>query len=197
MGTGSPLTLPDAEVSYRPRFLSGSEADRTLAYLRANLRWRSLTIRMRGREVRSPRLSAWYGDPGIRYTYSGLTLEARGWDPMLEGLRDRLERELGLRFNGVLANYYRNGQDSMGWHADNEPELGPEPVIASLSLGETRRFLMKHRRRGERIALELEHGSLLLMTGPTQKWWRHAVPKTVRPVGVRLNLTFRQVQATG
>jgi alkylated DNA repair dioxygenase AlkB len=140
-----------------------------------------------------PRLSAWYGDAGAVYTYSGLRLEPLPWTPVLLEIKQATERLSGTRFNSVLLNLYRDGQDSMGWHSDDEPELGPEPVIASVSLGALRRFVFQHKKRRWRIALDLEPGSVLLMAGATQHHWRHALPKTRRPVAPRINLTFRTI----
>lgn len=139
-------------------------------------------------------MSCWIGDSGACYRYSGVRHEPVPWPEVLQPLRDRLIRETGIRFNSVLANLYRNGHDCMGWHSDDEPELGKQPVIASLSLGATRRFVFKHRREPARkLALELPHGSLLVMHGDTQATWRHALPRTRKPVGPRINLTFRRI----
>jgi alkylated DNA repair dioxygenase AlkB len=166
------------------------------AALEAELPWRQETIRMGAREVLQPRLSAWLGDPDARYTYSRRTFEPEPWTPTLSALRDRLNGESEVPFNSVLANLYRDGQDSMGWHADKEPELGPNPLIASLSLGGTRRFLLRHRRKSVAgVDLDLDDGSLLWMSGTTQHYWRHSVPKTRRPVAPRINLTFRRIQS--
>ncbi len=148
---------------------------------------------MFGRRIAIPRLTAWHGDPGAVYTYSGLRNEPRPWTPALAELRARLADRLGVRFTSVLLNWYRSGADGMSWHADDEPELGSEPTIASLSLGATRRFELKHRADGERIAVPLDHGSLLVMTGETQHCWLHRVPKQPRIAGGRINLTFRVV----
>ncbi len=159
---------------------------------------RAETIRVFGRDVATPRLTSWHGDPGCAYAYSGRTFAPSPWTPELGDLRERLDRETGTRFNSVLANLYRDGADSMGAHADDEPELGPrrdDVRIASISLGAPRRFVLLPRRPswGSRRVLSLGEGSLLLMGGTTQQRYRHAVPKTQRPVGVRLNLTFRVV----
>lgn len=166
------------------------------AALRDTIAWEQHRIRLFGRAIDAPRLSAWHADPGCDYRYSGLQLAARPLPPLLEDLRLRIAALTGLRFDSVLLNRYRDGNDSMGWHADDERELGPAPVIASLSLGATRRFLL--RRRGDarqRLALELPAGSLLLMEPPLQANWLHAVPKTRRPVGERINLTWRQIRS--
>lgn len=182
---------------YDPAFLPPGAADALLAALLEEVRWEQHHVRIAGKRIPSPRLSAWYGEPGVEYRYSGTTYRAEGWTPALEALRARLEHETGSRFDSVLVNRYRSGTDSMGWHADDEPELGPRPVIASVSLGATRRFSLKHRTRKDldSVRLDLTHGSLLLMSGDTQSHWRHAVPKTARPVGERVNLTYRRIAA--
>ncbi len=150
---------------------------------------------MFGRPVRVPRLVAWHGDPVAVYTYSGTEHRPLPWTPVLVRVRRRVEALTGHEFNAVLLNLYRDGRDGMGWHSDDEPELGPEPVVASASFGATRRFCLRHRRRREsRLDLPLGHGSLLLMHGATQRHWLHAVPKTRAPVGPRVNLTFRTVR---
>lgn len=150
---------------------------------------------MYGRPVRVPRLVAWHGDPAAVYTYSGTEHLPRPWTPALERVRRRAEALTGHAFNAVLLNLYRDGRDGMGWHADDEPELGPEPVVASASFGATRRFCLRHRRRRDlKLDVPLGHGSLLLMHGATQRHWLHAVPKTRQPVGARINLTFRRVR---
>jgi len=149
---------------------------------------------MFGRELRQPRLTAWYGDPGTHYRYSGLELTPKMWHPLLADLRVRLEQTLDVTFNSVLANAYRNGQDSMGWHSDNEPELGECPTIASVSLGANRRFSLRPKASGPSHSMVLENGSLLIMQGDCQARWKHALPKTAKPVGLRINLTFREIR---
>ena len=193
-----PILLPQADLLFDPNFLPESEAGTLCAQLTAEVAWEQRAIRMFGRELPQPRLTAWHGDPAARYTYSGLTWEPRPWTPALLDLRQRVAAATGARFNSVLLNYYRDGRDSMGWHADDEPELGPSPVIASLSLGATRRFRLrpigpKAGALAQPLGLDLPNGSLLLMRGPTQHCWQHALPKTARPTGPRLNLTFRWV----
>ena len=178
-------------------WLPPPEADRLLDRLMSSLPLRQETIQIFGRPVNQPRLSAWIGDPGASYSYSGRTFAPEPWVPELIALRQRLGEALGQDFNSVLCNLYRSGQDSMGWHADNEPELGPDPRIASVSLGGTRRFVLRHRKRqAPAVELGLSHGSLLVMEGTTQHHWRHAVPKTARDVKPRLNLTFRTILGT-
>ena len=145
-----------------------------------------------GRSIQIPRLSAWYGTAG--YRYSGIMHALQPLTEELQELQAVVEDLAGLSFNGVLLNLYRDGQDSVGWHADNEPGLSPEPVIASLSLGAVRRFQLKHRTdRTGRVTLDLPHGSCLIMRGKTQQCWLHQLPKTRAPVGPRINLTFRRM----
>jgi alkylated DNA repair dioxygenase AlkB len=185
---------------YLPRFLPEREADRVLERLWRELDWSQREIKLFGRRLMQPRLIAWYGEPDAFYSYSGLTLAPMPWHPLLHRLKTRVEEFTGSRFDSVLANAYRDGRDSMGWHSDDEKELGPEPVIASLSFGAPRRFLLRPRTRpaGERggtIALSLAHGSMLLMRGASQQRFRHSLPRTERPVGLRINLTYRRVGA--
>jgi alkylated DNA repair dioxygenase AlkB len=175
-------------------WLEGASSDALLRTLEASIPWTQHHIRLFGRSVASPRLSCWIGDPGMAYTYSGARFEPHPWPGALAALRDAVSDAAGVRFNSVLANLYRDGRDGMGWHSDDEPELGPQPVIASVSLGATRRFAFKHRTRpGVGLTLPLTAGSLLVMAGDTQRHYRHAVPKTTRPVGPRINLTFRTI----
>ncbi|QDH71880.1 alpha-ketoglutarate-dependent dioxygenase AlkB [Lysobacter alkalisoli] len=177
-----------------PEWLSRRDAEALFHQLRDGIAWEVHRIRLFGRMHASPRLSCWIGDAGARYRYSGTLFEPHPWPEALLSVRARLRRELGVDFNSVLANLYRDGRDAMGWHSDDEPELGPEPVIASVSLGATRRFLLKHRIRPDaRLTLELPPGSLLVMSGPTQRHCQHALPRTQRMVGERINLTFRRV----
>lgn len=194
---GPPLDLPDCEVLHWPAAFEVSEATRLQAALRQGIDWRDEEIIMFGRRLPVPRRVAWHGDPGASYTYSGTLHVPQPWTPELTSIRDLVQQLSGASFNAVLLNLYRDGRDGMGWHADDEPELGPNPVIASVSLGATRRFCLRHRRRRDlRVDLPLAHGSLLVMSGPTQHHWVHALPKTTVPVGERINLTFRQVALT-
>lgn len=190
-----PLSLPDARLAFDPHWLPIAEADALLAALRDGLPWEVHRIRLFGREHPSPRLSCWIGDPGASYRYSGSRFEPHPWPLVLVPVRERLVEALGVGFNSVLANCYRDGRDAMGWHGDNEPELGPEPVIASVSLGAPRRFVLRHRADpGRKLAVVLPHGSLLVMAGSTQRHYRHALPRTARPVDARINLTFRRIE---
>ncbi|MGB7904534.1 MAG: alpha-ketoglutarate-dependent dioxygenase AlkB [Steroidobacteraceae bacterium] len=184
--------LPDAEVRLWPQALSPDEADGWFSALRSRIDWQQEEILIFGERRRVPRLVAWYGDPGTTYTYSGTAHEPLPWTVELQSIRARVEAVSGYRYNSVLLNRYRDGRDGMGWHADDEPELGLNPVIASVSLGATRRFCLRHRRHKDRkLDLLLPHGSLLCMGGTTQHHWVHALPKTRLPVGERINLTFR------
>lgn len=190
-----PVPIEDGEISLYPNWLDDTEAHALLPRLQKTLAWEQSSIRMQGREVRIPRLNAWYGDPGCEYQYSGYQLPLNDWTPELQRLRQKLEGDTGARFNSVLANWYRDGNDSVSWHSDDEPELGRNPVIASISLGATRRFSLKHRtlKQEPPVNLELVSGSLLLMAGCTQHNWKHSLPKTRKSTSARINLTFRHV----
>ncbi|MBE7376602.1 alpha-ketoglutarate-dependent dioxygenase AlkB [Pseudomonas sp. AL-54] len=188
------IDLIDAELRYLPHWLDRTTADVWLRRLIDETPWEQPQVRLYGRTLAVPRLVAWYGDAAARYRYSGLLHEPRPWTPLLEEIRRRLQVEVDGRFNGVLLNLYRDGQDAMGWHSDDEPELGREPLLASLSLGAVRRFDLR-RKGGSRIehSLELGHGSLLVMSGATQHHWQHQIPRTRRAPMPRLNLTFRLI----
>ena len=187
------VELPDAEVGYRAEFFAPDEEPALFDALRAEIRWSRHRVRIRGREIDCPRLSGWEGD--ATYAYSGITLRPAPWTPRVTAVRRRIEAATGERFNSVLANLYRDGSDRLGWHADDEPELGPAPVIASASFGAPRRFLLRPKRGGASVPVVLEPGSLLVMRGPTQRNWLHSVPPTRRSVGPRINLTFRRILA--
>lgn len=190
-----PLNLADAELSYRAQWLSAACADAWFKQLRDEIAWEQPLLHIHGRDVRVPRLLAWYGDPEARYRYSGLTHQPLPWTPLLSEIRQQVEQAVGQRLNGVLLNYYRDGQDSMGWHSDDEIELGRNPLVASLNLGGARRFDLR-RKGATRIehSMTLEHGSLLVMAGATQHHWQHQVAKTRAPVAPRINLTFRLIR---
>jgi alkylated DNA repair dioxygenase AlkB len=193
------LPLADADVRYVASWLNPDEADALFECLLHDIPWERHRFLMFGREVDAPRLSCWIGDADASYVYSRTRFEPRPWTSSLIALRDRVEAFCGARFNSVLANLYRDGHDSMGWHSDDEPELGPHPVIASVSLGAERRFRLKRKSaRGERVSplgLPLAHGSLLYMAGGTQRHYQHDVPKLTGAVGARINLTFRFIYA--
>ena len=187
--------LEGADLEYLPGFLSPGHANDLWAGLLARAPWQQPVVQLFGRTFRSPRLAAWYGDTGAVYRYSGLVNEPLPWLPSLAALRRQIERRLGQTFNSVLLNFYRDGADSMGWHRDQEPELGENPTIVSISLGGIRRFVLQHSQQADMTRLELrpEHGSLLLMCGATQHFWRHCLPKTRKVVAPRVNLTFRRI----
>ena len=194
------IALDGADVTFDPGWLMPDEADVLFAALAATIPWETHRIRLFGRELASPRLSCWIGDAGALYTYARTRFEPRAWPPALALLRARIEAACDARFNSVLANFYRDGNDSMGWHSDDEPELGAQPVIASLSLGAERGFRLRRRLpRGVRAApadscrLRLPHGSLLRMAGGTQRLYRHDVPKDRAVRSARINLTFRWI----
>lgn len=188
--------LPDADVRHLAGWLPAVQADALHATLLEGIPWETHRIRMFGRWVDSPRLSCWMGDADARYRYSGADFLPHPWPAVLLPLRDRLQEALGTRFNSVLLNRYRSGADSMGWHSDDEPELGPQPVIASLSLGAARRFLLRRRDRpAVKREFLLAEGDLFVMAGSTQTHYQHALPKSLRVHGERINLTFRWILA--
>jgi len=189
------ISMPDADVSYLGRLQLAEPDTQILQRLLIEIPWRCEEIAMWGRRMPQPRLTAWYGDAGSRYAYSGIALNPLPWTPILSDIKARIEAAVGSPFNSVLLNYYRDHCDSVGFHSDDEPELGERPVIASLSLGAVRTFVLKHKRSRavQPVHLRLASGSLLLMKGDTQRHWRHGVPKANLPCGPRVNLTFRMI----
>ena len=189
------LPVPDADILYARHFDPGQSAETLLQELIETTPWKSESIVLWGKTYAQPRLSAWYGDDESHYTYSGLTLAPLPWTATLLRVKQRVEHLTAARFNSVLLNYYRNGQDSMGLHSDDEPELGSQPVIASLSVGAERTFILRHKtkRNLKPLRMALASGSLLLMQGETQKHWKHGIEKEKSPCGPRINLTFRRI----
>lgn len=177
---------------FYPDFLTVVEADRAFTEVLDTTAWEEQTLTIFGKRVREPRLSAWVSD-GVSYTYSRSTRHPIGWTPALSAIRSRCEEVAATQFNGVLANYYRDGNDHMGWHADDEPANGPAPIIASVSLGATRRFDFRHNETKEVVSIELTHGSLLVMSQQSQHMWKHRIAKTTKIKSPRVNLTFRFV----
>lgn len=175
-------------IDYYPDWVD--DADQLFKLLWEEIAWEQHTIKLYGRAVLTPRLTAWMGDGP--YRYSGIVNEPTAWPRALVERRERLQDELGVEFNSCLVNLYRDGADSMGYHSDNEPELGAQPTIASISLGDRRRFVLRHRSTGERWSWDLGHGDLLVMRDESQSNYAHAIPKTSRQVGPRMNLTFRR-----
>ena len=187
------LTLDDADLRLWRQVALGHDYDELMQRLIDETRWRQERITVYGKPYLQPRLSAWHGD--LSYRYSGIRLDPLPWTPLLQQLRRRVESLTGLEFNSVLLNYYRDQNDSMGMHSDDERELGEQPAIASLSLGETRDLVLKHRTRKDlkTVKMPLAAGSLLLMQGHTQQYWRHGINRLRRPCGARINLTFRKI----
>ncbi len=187
-------TTAPACVTHTTGWLDPVEADDLFATLTTGIPWEQKTIRMYGHETPVPRLTCWFGDAA--YAYSGTENVAHAWLPELEALRTRLEDETGAQFNSCLANVYRGGRDSVSWHSDDEPELGVNPTIASVSLGDTRDFRLRDEASRAVSTVPLGHGDLLVMRGESQSRFRHSIPKRAH-AGTRVNLTFRYYAAAG
>ena len=191
----SEFDIPDAEVFLYPSLLSYHEADQLFDTLKKNIIWEKQKIKLYGEFHDVPRLTAWYGDPNKSYIYSGIKLKTKPWNAALLKIREKIEKISKTKFNSVLLNLYRSGADSVSWHSDDEPELGQNPIIGSLSLGETRQFQMKHKYDHDlKQKILLQHGSFLLMSGKTQHNWLHQIPKRKNLKGERINLTFRVIK---
>ena len=189
-----PLQLsPDrqSEITFWPSWLGSTEADDLLAIAIDQVTWRQDNIHIAGKSIPIPRLQNWYGDPTTSYTYSRIKLQAVAFPPWMELLRRRVERQTGNCFNRALVNYYRDGRDSVDWHADDEASLGFEPLIASVSVGAERIFQLRHNKTQERVKINLPHGSLLLMGAGVQEHWQHSVAKVKQLDDPRVNFTFR------
>jgi alkylated DNA repair dioxygenase AlkB len=189
--------MPDADVSYLRDLVPEARREAVLSQLISDVPWRQENIVVWGKTYPQPRLTAWYGDPGCSYTYSGIKLTPIAWSDLLLEIKHLVDDAASVSFNSVLLNYYRDNHDSMGLHSDDEPELGATPIIASVSLGEERTLVMRHRldKKKEPVRLPLASGSLLLMKGDTQRYWKHGIEKETRRCGPRVNLTFRQIIA--
>jgi alkylated DNA repair dioxygenase AlkB len=186
------LDLEGADVVYHPAPDLGIDPDTLFQRLRNGIAWQQHSVRILDRVIPQPRLSSWHGE--VVHTYSTLAhlLVPERFDPLLDSVRAQVETLSGARFNSMLANLYRDGSDAIGWHSDDEPELGREPVIASVSFGAARRFDLRRRDDHARIArIVLDHGSVLIMRGGTQRNWQHAVARTKTHIAERINLTFR------
>ena len=182
------------ETVLYPDFISNQDADYYLEKLQKSLNWRHEPIRMFGKMVMQPRLTALYGDEDRPYGYSGISMIPHIWTDELKKLRKKLHDFTGVEFSHVLCNYYRDGQDSMGWHRDNEAVLGKNPSIASITFGVTRMFQIRHyETKVHKIEIPLTHGSLLMMSGESQHHWEHQIPKSKKVLGPRINLTFRKL----
>jgi alkylated DNA repair dioxygenase AlkB len=186
------LDLADAEISYFPFFFEKKEADYYFMELKNKIPWQQDDIKVFGKVYPQPRLTALFGNQGKPYSYSNINMQPHPWSPLLNSIKLQVENISKTTFTTVLLNYYRDGKDSNGWHADNEKELGNNPVIASVSFGAERNFQLKHNSNKQlKKSIMLEHGSVLLMKGETQHYWKHQIPKTAKPTAERINLTFR------
>lgn len=184
--------LPDAEITYYPAFFDLEQADGLFGKLKAGIPWQQDDITLFGKTHPQPRLTALFGNEGKPYSYSNIAMQPHRWNPILTFIKEAVEKASGVTFTTVLLNYYRDGKDSNGWHSDSEKELGSNPVIASVSFGAERFFHLRHNSDPDlKLKILLEHGSLLLMKGTTQHFWKHQIPKTAKPIGPRINLTFR------
>lgn len=184
--------VPDASIIYYPNFFSTEEATMLFDTLQKEIPWQQDDIKVYGKIYPQPRLTALFGNEGKSYSYSNITMHPYKWSPLLMSIKEKVEEATEVIYSTVLLNYYRDGKDSNGWHADNEKELGTNPIIASLSFGAERMFQLKHNAiPNQKINIPLAHGSLLVMKGTTQHFWKHQIPKTTKPIGPRINLTFR------
>jgi alkylated DNA repair dioxygenase AlkB len=191
---GEKLLMPDAEVIFYQSFFDINESNQLFSELYETTSWSQESTILFGKQVNLPRLTAWYGDIGKSYSYSKITMQPLLWNPVLINIKSKIESLSKMEFNSVLLNLYRDGKDSVAWHSDDEPELGKNPVIASVSFGANRRFMFKHKIQKElKYELELTNGSLLIMKGTTQHFWQHQIPKTSKLTQPRINLTFRQI----
>ena len=182
----------EGEAYLLTNFIDEISAQKLMSEIYDEVLWRDDKITMFGKTYPQARKVAWHGDPKVIYTYSGIKMVAPGWSSRLKQLTDKIHTTLGCQFNSALVNYYRDGKDHMSWHQDNEPELGDNPVIASLSLGASRDFFFKHR-DGDKLGLTLHSGDLLVMQGQTQTCWKHALPKRLRVQSPRMNITWRKI----
>jgi len=186
-------SIPDGNLSYDAGFYNKKEADKLYEILMSELALRQNDIVIFGKEYKTPRLEGFYSKNGERYGYSGRRMESIPFSPVLKTICNKIESKTSQKFNSVLINLYRDGQDSNGWHSDDENELGNNPFIASLSLGEARKIQFKHKSKGYKMEEILTHGSLMLMSGSLQTFWKHQIPKTKKKKEARLNLTFRNI----
>ena len=189
------IPIQDGILRLYPHLFLPAERENCLTQLKEGVKWKQEKIKLYGRTIPIPRLTAWFGDVGKTYMYSGITVEPEPWTPTLLKIKSRIEEVSDVRFNSVLLNYYRNERDSVSWHSDDEPELGKDPIIGSVSFGEVRTFQLKHKtNKSLRFSRDLPDGSYLEMAGSTQHHWLHQIPKRTRKIGPRINLTFRVIQ---
>ena len=192
------ISLPDADLQLFPQHFPIAVAEKLFLGLKNNIPWVQNRIKFYGKESLVPRLESWHGDKGMSYTYSGISMDAKPWTNELREIKSSIEPIAEITFNSVLINYYRDGKDRVAWHSDDEKELGINPVIASVSLGAERKFKFRHKKFKEnqlKHEVLLTNGSLLVMSGPTQHYWHHEIPRTARPIGPRINLTFRVIKS--
>lgn len=189
------LSMPDARVVIYRTLFSEKESDKLFHELLETIKWKQEFIKLYGKSISIPRLTAWYGNSDKSYTYSKIAMNPEPWNSTLLQIKSKIESLSEVEFNSVLLNLYRDGNDGVAWHSDDEPELGENPVIGSVSFGATRRFMFRHKYQKElRKQIELTHGSFLFMSDSTQHFWQHQVPKTSKPVASRINLTFRVIK---
>lgn len=188
------FSLPDAEIKFYPNFFDEAESNLMFENLFKEIKWRSDKIKLYGKEYALPRKTAWYGEQEKTYKYSGIEMFPEPWTPTLLKIKNGIEDVIDIEFNSVMMNLYRDGNDGISWHTDAEPELGKNPVIGSISFGQARRFMLRHREiKKLKFEVELTHGSLLIMAGKTQHFWQHQIPKTKKKLDARINLTFRTI----
>jgi alkylated DNA repair dioxygenase AlkB len=189
------FNVPDATIEYYPDFFDKLRSNELLAKLRDEIPWQQDEITVFGKTYPQPRLTALFGNEGKSYSYSNVVMQPHSWNALLMFIKNELEEVCPENFTTVLLNLYRDGKDSNGWHADNERELGRNPIIASISFGAERTFHLQHNTlKEQKLKINLEHGSLLLMKGTTQHFWKHQIAKTAKPIGPRINLTFRIIK---
>jgi len=193
-GINEGLVFPGKLLEYDPDFLDKNESSSLIQTLITEVPWQQRIVSMYGKEILTPRLTAWYGDQGKTYAFTGTKFDPLPWRDELTELKEKIEKRTGLSFNSVLLNYYRDGNDSVAWHSDDETELGSNPHIASLSIGQRRKFEFRHKKdHHKKHALDLEDGSLLIMKGDLQHQWEHRIPKSSIHGRPRINLTFRSI----
>ena len=191
----SHFSLPDADIEYYSNFFDNGRANMIFEKLKNEIPWRQDNITVFGKTHPQPRLTALFGNEGKPYSYSNIVMQPNAWNPLLMFIKNEIEEICQGNFTTVLLNYYRDGKDSNGWHADNEKELGRNPVIASVSFGAERFFHLQHNTiKEQKLKINLENGSLLIMKGSTQHFWKHQIPKTAAAIGPRINLTFRIIK---
>jgi alkylated DNA repair dioxygenase AlkB len=185
------INITNGEYLYFPSYFEKKESNSFLRSLIKEIIWKQEKMNIYGKSIKFPRLTAWYGDDERSYKFSGITLYPNKWTPLIVNIKERVESQIGTKFNSVLLNFYKNGNDSISWHSDAEEELGKNPIIASVSFGEKRLFQLKHNISKQKREIELQNGSLLVMKGELQHYWKHQLPKTRHKKRERVNLTFR------